>query len=246
MVKTCREGSKALRSFGRCLVVGVWSLVIQVTHAQMTDLDELRNATYPNGEAIPYLLTTRNLQTPTMAFIIQPGGSGSMYLWGNFLIRSRSLLADEHTLVVTTDATSSPERLQAILKDLEGTYPGLKVFLIGTSNGTFSTMRLGQIMDGQLEGFIHTSSLSGIASFDSRTFKSRHLMVHHEDDGCRYTPYASAQGNHEKYGTDFISVRGGVSVGDPCLAYSHHGYRGIEKEVVEKIKAWAMLSKTHP
>lgn len=230
----------------RCLGLGAWFMVTQVGHAQMTEFDQLRNARYPNGEGIAYLLTTRNLQTPTTAFIIQPGGSGSMYLWGNFLIRSRNLLADGQTVVVTTDATSSPERIQAIIKDLDAMYPHLSVFLMGTSNGTFSTMQLAEKMDGQLAGFIHTSSLGAIASFDTRAFKSRNLMVHHEDDGCRLTPHSSALANHQKYGTEFISVRGGVSVGDPCLAYSHHGYRGIEKEVVQKIKAWAMSATPQP
>jgi hypothetical protein len=221
-------------------------MIVPVSHAQMTEFDLLKNASYDHGATIPYLLTSRNPQDPTTVFIIQPGGSGSMYLWGNFLIRSRSLIADEQTLVVTTDSTSSPERIQAIIKDLNRTHPHLKVFLMGTSNGTFSTMILGQKLDGQIEGFVHTSSLNGLTSYDTRSFKSRHLIVHHENDGCRFTPYSAALGNHQKYGTDFISVRGGLSVGDPCMAYSHHGYHGIEKDVVQSIKAWAMGAEFRP
>ena len=31
---------------------------------------------------------------------------------------------------------------------------------------------------------------------------------------------------------------GGKSTGDDCEAYAHHGYYGIERETVEKIKQW--------
>jgi predicted esterase len=232
--------------FLRQLCVCLGFMAISSSGAQMTEWDQLKHATYRDGGKIPYLLSARNPQSPTTVFILQPGGSGSMYLWANFLIRSRSLFADEQTLVVTTDATSSPERIQAIIEDLNQAYPGLKAFLIGTSNGTFSTMRLGHSLDGQIAGFIHTSSLNALSSYDTRAFKSRHLIVHHEEDGCRLTLYSAALGNHQKFGTDFISVRGGSSVGDPCMAHSHHGYHGIEKDVVQRIKAWAMGSEFPP
>ena len=37
-------------------------------------------------------------------------------------------------------------------------------------------------------------------------------------------------------------MQGGTSVGDPCEARSHHGYNGIERDVVARIAAW-ILSK---
>jgi hypothetical protein len=33
-------------------------------------------------------------------------------------------------------------------------------------------------------------------------------------------------------------MEGGISVGDPCEAFAHHGYNGIEKETVYAIKNW--------
>jgi len=33
-------------------------------------------------------------------------------------------------------------------------------------------------------------------------------------------------------------MQGGISVGEYCEAFSHHGYNGIERETMEKIKDW--------
>jgi hypothetical protein len=35
-----------------------------------------------------------------------------------------------------------------------------------------------------------------------------------------------------------ISFTGGISEGDPCEARAHHGFNGIEDEVVARIAAW--------
>ena len=35
-----------------------------------------------------------------------------------------------------------------------------------------------------------------------------------------------------------ITVTGGKDTGDPCEAYAHHGYNGIEQQVIEKIVDW--------
>lgn len=207
-------------------------------NAQWNEKDHVMSAHYANGDLIPYVLTSVDIKKPEYALILQPGGNGSMHLYGNFLVRSRQYFADSQTIVINTDATRSVERMRLIINDLKAQYPRLEIYLIGTSNGTFSTMALGREMDGEISGFIHTSSLAGIGSYDTREFKSRHLIVHHELDACGVTPYASAKANHEKYGTDFISVSGGDSYGDPCQAQSYHGYKNIESQVIEKIKSW--------
>jgi hypothetical protein len=33
-------------------------------------------------------------------------------------------------------------------------------------------------------------------------------------------------------------MSGGQNIGDPCFAQAHHGFNGIEKDTVEKIKLW--------
>jgi len=47
--------------------------------------------------------------------------------------------------------------------------------VIGTSRSTEATMILAAPLDGQVAGFVHASSMDGIAGFDPRKFRSRHL-----------------------------------------------------------------------
>jgi hypothetical protein len=218
-------------------------------HAGATATDELvSSARHPDGSTVPYVLT---LDQPDPAFIVilMPGGVGVvapemkdgklvMRGKGNFLIRSRALFAGQGFAAVSTDATSSPERMTAILEDLGRRFPKAAVYIIGTSRSTYSTMRLAEIMDGRVAGFVHTSSMNPIAVFDPRGLKSRNLIVHHRNDTCRVTGYASAVSAHERYGAELITIEGGISEGDTCEALAHHGYNGVEKETVERIKAW--------
>ena len=205
---------------------------------------------YSNGQSIPYLLTTKDGNAPIKyVLIVMPGGAGilnprmineqiSIQASRNFLIRSRELFADQETAVISTDATVNTERMTAIIEDAKARFPNNKTYIIGTSKSTISTMYLASSLDGKVSGFIHTSSMASISSLDTRDFKSRQLIVHHENDGCYVTPYGSAKANHERYGTDFISIEGGISIGDACQAFAYHGYNGIEQEVIDKIKTW--------
>jgi hypothetical protein len=207
------------------------------------------SAHYANGDAIPYLLTSPDASSAKYVLILMPGGAGRLEPEmrdgkvvfkgkGNFLIRSRKMFVDKETSVISTDATSSPERIWAMAEDAFRRFGAVKIYVIGTSRSTLSSMQLAERLDGKLAGFVHTSSMSEIASFDTKALKSRQLIVHHLRDSCRVTGYAAAQHNHEKYGTDFITMEGGISRGDPCEAFAYHGYNGIERETVDKIKAW--------
>jgi hypothetical protein len=139
---------------------------------------------------------------------------------------------------VTTNSTQSEERIQAVLDDLGRRFPEARIYLVGTSNGTWSTMALAGYLSDKIAGEIHTSSLNGIYDFDARRYKNRQLVVHHKDDACRVTPFSAAKASHDRFGNDFIVMQGGISVGDPCEAFAHHGYNGIERETVEAIKKW--------
>lgn len=209
----------------------------------------ITSAHYPGGETVPYLLTGQEAVVPKYVVILMPGGSGRLEPEmregkvvfkgrGNFLIRSRALFTDTDMVAIATDSTGSPERMGAITEDVARRFPGARVYVIGTSRSTQSTMQLAERMDGKVAGFVHTSSMNGIARFDTRPLKSRHLIVHHKNDACHVTGYGTALYNHEQFGTAFITMEGGVSQGDPCEAFAHHGYHGVEKEAVAKIKTW--------
>lgn len=211
-------------------------------------------AHYDNGEVIPYMLTSNQSTTVKYALIVMPGGAGnlnpeirdgkvSFSAAGNFLIRSRALFVDDETVVISTDATSSPERMIAIIADISNRYAAPKIYIIGTSRSTASTMKLAEKIDGKAAGFIHTSSMNEISSFDTRNSKSRQLIVHHKEDGCRVTRYDASRSNHEHYGTTLITMEGGRTIGNPCEGLGYHGFNGIEGDTVEKIKAWIKLDK---
>ena len=211
--------------------------------------DELASA-----GSFSYLLTTGG-GTPAYAVILMPGGPGilnpqigtggklAFRAGGNFLIRSRALFATGPFVSASTDATTSPDRILAIVGDLQKRFGPLKVYVVGTSRSTDSTMALAATLDGKVAGFVHSSSMSGIATFDPRKFKSRHLIVLHRMDACRATRPSAGQASHNSYGTELIEMEGGKSTGDDCEAFAYHGYNGIERETVEKIKAWIVAGR---
>ena len=216
--------------------------------------DELvTSAHYASGEVIPYVLTS-NGGAPTHAILMMPGGPGNLaphldvngqlvMTWGNnFLMRVRGLFANAGIAAVSMDATTTAERVMAIVDSLQDRFGPLKIYVAGNSMSSASTMTLGERMDGKLAGFIHTSSVNAIASYDTRKFRSRHLMVAHRMDSCSGTVASSAQHAHNVYGTDLILIEGGVSVGKPCEAVAHHGFNGVEKETVAKIAAWMLAA----
>lgn len=214
----------------------------------------IETARYESGDVIPYMLTRTTDRLPKTAVIIMPGGEGTLSpemrstgIWfrytQNFLIRSRAIFADDTTVVASTDSTGSEERMGAIVRDIRSRYPGVQVYIVGTSRSTLSTMRLAEKMDGQVTGFVHTASMNGIARFDTRELRSRHLLVHHAEDTCRFTGYGSAQANSERYGTPLITMQGGISQGDVCDAWAYHGFNGVEQETVAHIRAW--INQTH-
>jgi hypothetical protein len=215
--------------------------------------DELVLVRSHEAGAVAYVLTTGG-STPTYGVILMPGGNGilgprmtngglKMGAGGNFLIRSRALFASGPFVAASTDATTSPESILAIAGDLQKRFGPLKVYVIGTSRSTESTMALAAPLDGKVAGFVHSSSMSAISGFDTRPFKSRHLIVLHRHDTCRVTQPSAGEAAHRKFGTELIEMDGGKATGPDCEAFSHHGYNGVEAETVEKIKAWIVAGR---
>jgi len=215
--------------------------------------DELANARAADGTTVPYILTSQPGQ-PRYAVILMPGGKGILNprmqggrlvfdFAGNFLIRSRDLFADGTFVAASTDATTTPGRILAIVQDLQRRYGQLQVYVIGTSRSTDSTLALSGPLDGQVAGFVHTSSMNAIAGLDPRRYRSRHLIVYHKGDACRVTQPSSSVASKTNHGTETIEMSGGTSTGNDCEARAFHGYNGIERETVDRIKAWIARGK---
>jgi hypothetical protein len=213
----------------------------------------ITTAHFPNGDPIPYILNYQ-IPTPKYVLILFPGGAGNLdphikdgmlvhKLKGNFLLRSRKYFVDDQFTTVATNASQSEERIQALLDDLHARFPTSKIYLLGTSKGTFDTMALAGYLSNKIAGEVHTSSLDRIRSFNAKKYANRHLIVHHKRDSCHVTGYDGAETSHKAFGNEFIAMDGGISVGAPCEAFAYHGYNGIEKETVDAIKNWIMLDK---
>jgi hypothetical protein len=214
----------------------------------MAGEDLVTTAQDRNGQTVPYILNTNNL-FPRYVVILFPGGNGNVNprmedgklvygFRGNFVVRTRPLIVDDEFATVTTNSTQIEERIQAVLDDLKRRFPAAKIYLMGTSNGTFDTMKLAAYLSDKIAGEIHTSSLQGIAGFNGRKYANRQLVVHHRDDGCRATPFSAARASHSWHGTELIAMEGGISVGNVCEPFGHHGFNGIEKDTIDAIKNW--------
>jgi hypothetical protein len=239
-----------LRSLLRRAAAGLLLLAALQAHGAGPVADELvTTAKTADGEAVPYVLNVANPQ-PRFVVILFPGGSGQMNprldngrvvygFAGNFLIRGREFIVDDEFATVATNTTADEPRMQALLDDLKRRYPNAQVYLMGTSRGTIATVKLAPYLSDRIAGVIHTSSMgTSIYSFNAKDYRNRQLIVHHRNDQCRLTFYNAARRSHEAYGNELITMEGGVSEGDPCEAFAHHGYRGIERDTMVAIKAW--------
>ena len=180
----------------------------------------------------------------------------------NFLPRARGDFIRNGVLPVVMDAPSDQpggltdyyrvsseqtEDARAVVAELKKRYPGLPLYVVGTSKGTVTAAYVGRALGRELAGVVLTSSLfapprgATLAGFDYASIKAPLLFVHHREDGCESTPYAEAHRLAARY--TLISVSGGKAPeSGPCEPYGPHGYYGKEAQTVGAIAAW-MLRK---
>ena len=194
--------------------------------------------------------------------------NGSMQ-WGenNFLIRTKSIFAELGVSVAIVDAPSDRLRppflsgfrnseehskdIKALLILLKNKYP-VPIWLVGTSRGTESAASVGiKLQDeNDLKGIILTSSILigqdgfPVPDMDLNTFKKPVLVVHHEKDECRVTKFSDLSKLSSKLNSnnrnEVVIFSEGITQGDACQAMSHHGFNGIEQQVVSKIVDWVI------
>jgi len=185
---------------------------------------------------------------------------------GNFVVRTREMFATQGLLVAVVDAPSdrqSPPYLGGFrqtpehVADIKAVIAWLKqqsrvpVWLVGTSRGTQSAAFIATQLppaDGGPDGLVLTSTIltdnKGRPVPDMRLDKIvvPVLVVHHRHDGCKNCAYSELPRLMDKLSAaprkELITVDGGQDRGDPCGPYAHHGYNGIEKDVVARIARW--------
>ena len=231
------------------------------------------------GVTQSYFLTSAPKQLQAMA-VLFPGSGGTIQLrseggqpkfaGGNFLVRSRSEFIKRGVIAAIPDAPSDQQSgwgmsdefrlgddhftdISVVVADLNKRFPGVAIFLIGTSRGTISAAALAVRFGPRVAGAVLTATMfrevgrnsnepgPGLSRFDFSTIQIPLLFAHHVSDQCRYTPYGDAARFSEKY--PLITVWGGLPPqSTPCEARSQHGFLGKESETVEQIVNW-MLKK---
>jgi hypothetical protein len=182
-------------------------------------------------------------------------------LGGNFLVRARRWWLDEDMLVVVVDAPSdqwgsfsqnfrTTERygadVAALLQEVAKQWPVQDWTFVGTSEGSVSAFHAARMNPALARRVILTSSViragrngPGLSGVDYSALKSKLLWVNHEDDPCDFTLTSLVKDAAQRSGAPLVIVHGGgPERGQPCMAYSHHGFVGVEKETVLAMRSW--------
>ncbi len=197
---------------------------------------------------------------------IFPGGS---MLWGdgNFLVRSRQLFVKQGLAVAVVDAPSDrrnapfldgfrnrPEHAEDVRQVIAALRPrwNVPVWLVGTSRGTQSVAFLGTELPGPdgPDGLVLTASIlrdsrqTPVTELPLGRLTVPTLVVHHERDGCPLCAPADLPRLMDRLAhlprTALMIFQGGSDLGHPCEAFAHHGFNGIEAEVVTSIVEWML------
>jgi len=258
----------------------VLALLLTVFAASASAQEVVTLQTRP-GVSLPFFIASMGGHKPEAAALLLIGGGGNIRLGmengkpkfnqGNFLPRARREFIRNGILPVILDNPTDQQAgegmsddfresaahvtdIRAVRAELQKRYPGLPVFVVGTSRSTLSAAHLARSLPGELKGAVLTSSLfySGtgprarqvLASYRWEEIKVPLLFVHHQDDSCAATPYREAARLAARY--PLITVHGGKSPeSPPCEPYNNHGFYGKEAETVDAIAAW-MLGKPYP
>lgn len=256
-----------MRRIAPLLVAWLWAAA--PLHAQ-----EIVTLQTRPGVTLPFFIANMGAVQPRAVALMLIGGGGNIRLrmedgkvhFGgqNFLPRSRREFIAEGVLPVILDNPTDQQSgagmsdefrasaehttdLRAVIAEVKRRYPGVPVFLVGTSRSTISAAYQARAIGNELAGAVLSASLffnrraMVLASFDFSTVKIPLLFVHHREDACASTPYSGAERLGPKY--PLISVSGGKPPETgPCDPLAPHGFFGKEAETVSAIASW-MLNK---
>lgn len=188
---------------------------------------------------------------------------------GNFLARARRHLNDDAVMTVLVDCPTDEwngcdatyrrsarhaEDVGALIAALAKELGPVKFTIIGTSFGTVSTANLARRLGPVLAGAVHTATFAGSAKhafetgmsgFDWGEAKLPQLFVHHQADPCNATPYRDLKSAIGEL--PLITVSGAKDTQGPaCEAYTEHGFRGRERDVMRAIAAWIATGQVTP
>jgi hypothetical protein len=187
------------------------------------------------------------------SLILMAGGNGRLdigpngeigSLKGNEVVRTRHAYAARGFAVLVPDATvdlaAAVTYMAAVARPVtvEGTSRGTQRAAEGLARGA----RPDKLV--LTSGFLSPQSgpdRSVIAILGTPARLPRTLVVHHRHDGCRFTspagvgPFLAWSGGRARA----VWLDGGPAQGDPCQARGHHGFNGLDGEVVNAVAAFA-------
>ena len=145
--------------------------------------------------------------------------------------------------------------IERVIKFLKESHAIKNFYLMGHSHGTISAKLLGKAMAQDVAGVISSAAVTlrykGAVSnfgwagenFNMDDLKIPVLNIHHEEDGCWPTPYATVL----KYSkNNLITVQGGIKNGPVCGGGNYHSYEGNEIEINKAIIKWIQSREVTP
>jgi pimeloyl-ACP methyl ester carboxylesterase len=141
--------------------------------------------------------------------------------------------------------------IKSIISKLKTEYGIKKFYVLGHSSGAISSKWLSVNLKEDLAGAIHSSSMTksygrlaeSIVNFDMARIEIPTLNVHHENDSCPSSPYATvkrySQGN-------LVTVTGGGTTGAPCARQHHHSFEDRTSEVADAMIRWITTKQVVP
>ncbi len=196
--------------------------------------------------------------------MIRIGEDGSVNPGGNFLVRTRNLWSARGISALVLGPPNGGSLLGlrhlpayaaalAAAIDYARSRANAPVWLIGTSQGSTAAANGAAHLPGRVAGVVLTSSVtersrSGETVFDADpgAIAVPALVVSNQNDGC----IASPPGDGPRLITalaraprrEFIVFASTELRGDPCEAFSPHGYMGIEDTVIQRIADWIIAA----
>jgi alpha/beta superfamily hydrolase len=199
---------------------------------------------------------------------IENGKVTKTSLNGNFLIRARRHLISKDIATLILDCRTSNgfecseiymasskrfEDLRTVLKAVRSEMPSIsKVWLMGTRFGTVTSSHLPKEYEKDFVGVINTSTINFSQSYQSMNglkydeIKIPQVFIHHELDNCIQSKYAGILEISKKYKIPLYTIAGEKPNSDqkvssnPCEAFTPHGFRGIERDVMLLIQTTIM------
>lgn len=185
--------------------------------------------------------------------VLENGEVAITRLRGNTLVRARHLLVRPGIATLLVDCRSdsgdscresyvlSKERVDDVTRLLaragQDVPDARKVWVVGHSFGGHSSAALARWGEGVVDGAIYASAIFArsrtypmLAGFDLSAAKVPQLIVAHRRDPCPGTAFSAAEHTARRYNVPLVAVtEASGAKGDPCGAFSEHGFVGAER-----------------